>query len=181
MFSLANDICTLTDSGEMNSRLKLLTQLAPGTELNASFCVSYRGGGSFSGAITCQLPPGAEDCRRIRAASAILLLGTVKLHAATDWVSPDDPTVKAAADGVVVFADVAEGYGRHIVLDHGNGWRTSYSHLMQIKCAAGDIVLSGQAIGRIGATELATGPHLHFEVHHGSEALDPESLLSKPG
>ena len=164
----------------MNSRLKLLTQLAPGTELNASFCVSYRGGGSFSGAISLPVAAGAEITATF-GPRRDPILGTVKLHAGTDWVSPDDPTVKAAADGVVVFADVAEGYGRHIVLDHGNGWRTSYSHLMQIKCAAGDIVLSGQAIGRIGATGLATGPHLHFEVHRGSEALDPESLLSKPG
>jgi murein DD-endopeptidase MepM/ murein hydrolase activator NlpD len=180
MFSLANEICTLANPSEMNSRLKLLTQLAPDTELNATFCVSYRGGGAFSGTIAWPVTPEAEITGKFGPVRNPIL-GTVKQHNGIDFVSPDDPTVRAAADGVVAFADYTEGYGRHIVLDHGNGWRTSYSHLSQIRCAAGDIVLTGQPIGRIGASGLATGPHLHFEVKKGSEALDPEALLPKPG
>jgi len=178
MFSLANEICTLADPNEMNSRLKLLTQLSPDTELNATFCVSYRGGGMFSGVIALPVAPGAEVTGKFGPVRNPIL-GTAKQHNGTDFVSANDPTVMAAADGVVAFADYTQGYGRHIVLDHGNGWRTSYSHLSQIKCAVGNVVLIGQPIGRIGATGLATGPHLHFEVKKGSEALDPETLLPK--
>jgi murein DD-endopeptidase MepM/ murein hydrolase activator NlpD len=76
--------------------------------------------------------------------------------------------VYAAADGVVIIARGGGGwnggYGNYIVITHSNGSQTLYSHLRSIVTSFGQTAAQGQLIGYVGATGLATGPHLHFEV-----------------
>ena len=76
------------------------------------------------------------------------------------WGTP----IVAAADGQVVRAGWAGGYGQQVRLAHGGGMSTSYSHMSRITAAPGSLVRQGQLIGYVGSTGLSTGPHLHYEV-----------------
>src|SRR5690242_12719678 len=82
----------------------------------------------------------------------------------------------AAADGRIVSRGVDGGYGRLVAIDHSGGWRTRYAHLSRWAAgiAVGDLVKQGQVIGYVGASGLATAPHLHYEIDHDGAATDPE-------
>ncbi|MFI5340632.1 MAG: peptidoglycan DD-metalloendopeptidase family protein [Candidatus Methylomirabilales bacterium] len=101
-----------------------------------------------------------------------------KFHAGIDIGSPYYQEVVAALDGEVIYADATKGgLGKAVVLQHGNGLRTVYAHLSIIIAHEGDTVRQGQAIGGVGDTGHATGPHLHFEVRKNGTALNPEEYL----
>jgi len=94
-------------------------------------------------------------------------------HPAVDIAAPEGTPVRAADSGVVTFAGWEAGYGRLIIIDHGDGLTTRYGHLSRILVQPGDRVERGQVIGSVGQTGRATGPHLHFEVRIGGEARNP--------
>jgi murein DD-endopeptidase MepM/ murein hydrolase activator NlpD len=78
----------------------------------------------------------------------------------------------------VIYANATKGgLGKAVVLQHGRGVRTVYAHLSIIIAREGDTVRQGQAIGGVGDTGRATGPHLHFEVRRNGAALNPEDYL----
>ncbi len=83
-----------------------------------------------------------------------------------------DPVV-AAGDGTVVRADVYNGYGNCVIIDHGDGIQTLYAHLSAFSVKVGDVVSAGTEIGKIGSTGISTGPHLHFEVRVDGEFVNP--------
>jgi murein DD-endopeptidase MepM/ murein hydrolase activator NlpD len=78
---------------------------------------------------------------------------------------------------VVVLADSLYFAGRTIVVDHGHGLFTTYSHLSQVSVLTGEPVRKGQLIGQVGATGRVTGPHLHWAVHLAGARVDPLSLM----
>src|SRR5690606_20471998 len=82
----------------------------------------------------------------------------------------------AAMDGTVTRAGWAGGYGRQVRLNHANGLATSYSHMSRIAVSNGARVRQGQVIGYVGATGLATGPHLHYEMYRGGQTINPRSV-----
>ncbi len=85
-------------------------------------------------------------------------------HRGTDFLAfTGDPAV-AAASGRVAFAGALQVRGNTVIIDHGAGLFTSYSHFSRIDVAEGQMVTAGQQIGLVGATGLVTGPHLHWEV-----------------
>ncbi len=95
-------------------------------------------------------------------------------HRGVDIACPEGTEVKAAADGVVSLADESFIlHGKTIVLDHGQGVSSLYIHLSDIAVSVGQEVVQGEVIGRVGATGVATGPHLHFAVYAHHEAVDP--------
>jgi murein DD-endopeptidase MepM/ murein hydrolase activator NlpD len=101
-----------------------------------------------------------------------------KFHAGIDIGSPHYQEVVAAADGEVIYADATKGgLGKAVVLQHGRGYRTVYAHLSIIVARDGDTVRQGQAIGGVGETGRASGPHLHFEVHKNGVPVNPEEYL----
>ncbi len=101
-----------------------------------------------------------------------------RFHAGIDIGSPHYQEVVAAADGEVIYADDTNGpLGKAVVLQHGRGMRTVYAHLSIIIAAEGHTVRQGQAIGGVGDTGRATGPHLHFEVRSNGVPLNPEDYL----
>jgi hypothetical protein len=96
---------------------------------------------------------------------------------AIDWNRPDDvgDPVVAAAAGVVTTAvpNGTRGYGRHVVVDHGNGESTLYAHLQSVNVGVGQTVDQGSMLGLLGETGNATGPHLHFEERLNGKTVVP--------
>ena len=83
--------------------------------------------------------------------------------------------VRAVADGRVVFADFYQSYGPMVILDHGGGWFTLYTHLQGLSVAKGQILKQGEALGAVGDT--VDGPRLGFEIRHMAKAEDPQRWL----
>ncbi|MFN6117514.1 MAG: M23 family metallopeptidase [Flavobacteriales bacterium] len=97
-----------------------------------------------------------------------------KFHAGMDFTAKQGTPIYATGDGRVTFADYAtNGYGRHVVIDHGFGYGTLYAHLSELKVRNGQKVKRGDVIGLVGNTGLSAGPHLHYEVHKNGQPVDP--------
>jgi murein DD-endopeptidase MepM/ murein hydrolase activator NlpD len=103
--------------------------------------------------------------------------GGTEFHPGLDIGAPMGATVTAAAGGTVIYAAAYGGYGNAVIIDHGNGVSSLYGHLSQIFVAEHQEVQRGQAIGAVGMTGRATGPHLHFEVRVNGQPVDPASRL----
>ncbi|MDR2029833.1 MAG: M23 family metallopeptidase [Treponema sp.] len=89
-----------------------------------------------------------------------------------------DPIV-ATADGQVVTVDYeGAGFGNYVIIKHKHGFYTRYAHMQQSRVTTGQRVQQGEVIGYIGNTGLSTGPHLHYEVHIGSDVVDPFKYLN---
>jgi len=100
-------------------------------------------------------------------------------HKAIDIANKNAPDILAADGGTVVIAGwvAPTAYGNHIVIDHGNGFATLYAHLSQLYVSAGQKVVKGQAIGKMGTTGRSTGIHLHFEIRQNGVAQNPLNFL----
>jgi len=107
--------------------------------------------------------------------------GLRAFHEGMDFMAEIGEPVHAAAGGVVVYSDLHPQYGNMIEIDHGNGLSTRYAHMSKRLVKVGDVVLSGEEIGKVGATGRATGPHLHFEVRQNGAPLNPAHFLKLPG
>ncbi len=94
-------------------------------------------------------------------------------HLGIDLASTQHAAVPAANDGVVVLADFFGIYGNCVIIDHGLGLQTIYSHLSQIEVAEGDSIKQGDTVGRTGATGMAGGDHLHFGVAVSGIPVNP--------
>ena len=101
-------------------------------------------------------------------------------HAGVDISAPSGTPVQAAADGTVIQLGGINGYGRLVVVDHGNGYETFYAHLSRIDVIEGQDVRRGQTIGAVGSSGRATGPHLHYEVRVHRVPVNPYRFLAKP-
>ena len=113
------------------------------------------------------------------------ILGNWLMHAGRDFAAPQGTPVVAALSGRVVSSGLAGGYGIAIELEHSAPRRrTLYGHLSELYVKAGQKVLQGEVIGRVGSTGLSTGPHLHFELRQpsngGWQAVDPGTLDLAP-
>jgi murein DD-endopeptidase MepM/ murein hydrolase activator NlpD len=104
--------------------------------------------------------------------------GYPHFHTGIDLAGPFGTPIVAAADGVVVSADVSTvGYGNHIIIAHAGGLLTLYGHLEAMMVKPGDAVKAGQVIGLLGSTGNSTGPHCHFEVRVNGTPVDPRPFL----
>ena len=99
---------------------------------------------------------------------------TVKMHAGLDFSAPQGTPIYATADGTIMVAgNIGNGYGNHVVIDHGYGYQTLYGHMVRVKASRGQRVKRGDLIGYVGSTGKSTGPHCHYEVHKNGQKLDP--------
>ncbi len=105
--------------------------------------------------------------------------GSWYLHKGLDMSTyrSGDPIV-ATADGKVASVGYDSGYGNSVIIEHKHGFITRYAHMSSYKVKKGDKVQQGQIIGYIGSTGISTGPHLHYEVHLGTETIDPLRFLN---
>ena len=107
--------------------------------------------------------------------------GEGAMHTGVDISAPQGTPVHVTADGVVALAARDGGYGRLIVVDHGNGYRTYYAHLSRIDVVEGQEIRRGETLGAVGSTGRSTGPHLHYEVRIHATPVNPYRFLQKPG
>lgn len=99
---------------------------------------------------------------------------TMEFHPGMDFTAEQGTPIYATGDGVVARADnLAQGYGNHVVIDHGFGYQTLYGHMSRIAAKAGQKVSRGQLIGYVGSTGLSTAPHIHYEVIKNNEKVNP--------
>ncbi len=110
------------------------------------------------------------------------ILGKVRAHQGVDYAARTGTPIRAAGDGRVAFAGWKGGYGRAVILDHGRGYTTLYGHMSRFgKYHTGQRVVQGSVIGYVGASGLATGPHLHYEFRVAGVHRDPLKVtLPKP-
>ena len=99
-------------------------------------------------------------------------------HKGVDLDADYGTPVHATAPGTIAEAGWDGGYGLKVVVDHHNGFQTWYAHLSRIEVNVGDAVNKGQLIAAVGETGDATGPHLHYQVMHDGEPVDPAPYLN---
>lgn len=98
-------------------------------------------------------------------------------HPGIDIANDYGEPVYASASGYVQQAGWYGGYGIYARINHDYGYQTAYGHMSRVVCSAGQYVKKGEIIGYVGSTGYSTGPHLHFEVIHYGEQVDPSSLM----
>ena len=99
---------------------------------------------------------------------------TVKMHQGLDFAAPQGTPIYATANGTVKLAgNTGNGYGNHVVINHGYGYETLYGHMFKVKANAGQRIKRGEIKGYVGSTGKSTGPHLHYEVHKNDKRIDP--------
>lgn len=99
---------------------------------------------------------------------------TVKMHSGLDFTAPQGTPIYATANGTVSTAgNKGNGYGNHVIINHGYGYETLYGHMVKVKSNPGQKVTRGEVIGWVGSTGKSTGPHCHYEVHKNGNKIDP--------
>ena len=107
------------------------------------------------------------------------ILHRYRAHLGVDFGARRGTPVVAAGDGRVLFAGRKGGYGKVVIIYHGQGYKTLYAHLSKFRrgIRAGKRVRQGQVIGYVGSTGLSTGPHLHFGLYKKGRAINPLSIV----
>jgi murein DD-endopeptidase MepM/ murein hydrolase activator NlpD len=108
------------------------------------------------------------------------ILGKMRAHKGTDYAASSGTPIYAAGDGKITFRGTKGGYGRTVIIKHGNSIETRYAHLSRYgKYKPGQKVKQGQVIGYVGMSGLATGPHLHYEFIVSGVHRNPRTILDK--
>ena len=98
-------------------------------------------------------------------------------HTGVDIKARTGTIIRAAQGGRVAYSGWMGGYGRVVVVNHGNGYSTLYAHCSRLLVRKGTKVSSGQAIAKVGSSGRTTGPHLHFEVRKNNKPINPLKVL----
>lgn len=99
---------------------------------------------------------------------------TPEFHPGMDFAAEQGTPIYATGDGVVETADAnAQGYGNHVVVNHGFGYQTLYGHMSKIAVRVGKKIKRGELLGYVGSTGLSTAPHVHYEVIKNGEKVNP--------
>lgn len=110
------------------------------------------------------------------------VLGRMRAHKGVDYAARTGTPIMAAGDGKIELAGWKNGYGKTVIINHGQGRSTLYGHMSSLgKYKRGQYVPQGAVIGRVGSTGLATGPHLHYEFRVGGKQVNPLKVtMPKP-
>ncbi|HPS57785.1 MAG TPA: M23 family metallopeptidase [Spirochaetota bacterium] len=102
---------------------------------------------------------------------------STRFHNGIDIASPYGTFIGASRDGRVASTGWMGAYGKAVMIEHDNGYRTLYGHMSAICVKPGQQVKAGKLIGKVGSTGLSTGPHLHFTLWHDGRLLNPMDVL----
>lgn len=105
------------------------------------------------------------------------IFGTSRFHSGIDLGADYGDPIVAADGGVVIYADWMGGYGKAVIIDHGNGISTLYAHNSDLVVSEGQRIGRGQQVAYAGSTGYSTGPHLHFEVRQNGSPVNPMDYL----
>ncbi len=98
----------------------------------------------------------------------------IRMHTGIDFSAPKGTPIQATGDGVVVEVEnKRSGYGLHVVINHGFGYKTLYGHMATVSVKVGQKVKKGFQIGTVGSSGTSTAPHCHYEVHYKGKAVNP--------
>jgi murein DD-endopeptidase MepM/ murein hydrolase activator NlpD len=112
---------------------------------------------------------------------AISGYGYSEIHKAVDLSGDLSDAVFASDGGIVVYSGWSDwGYGNLVIIDHGNGWQSSYAHLDAVEVRCGDYVPQGLVIGYVGQTGVTNAPNLHFELVRNGEKVNPLDHMTHP-
>ena len=103
--------------------------------------------------------------------------GEGAFHTGVDISAPTGTPVHATADGIVIFSEFENGYGRLVKVDHGGGMITYYAHLSRSFVRPGQELRRGELVGAVGTTGRVTAPHLHYEVRTNGTPINPYPYL----
>lgn len=162
---------------------KILNQLASDAAAIENQIEAYMRAQRASGKVVGPLPKGKfqRPCSgRVTSSFGMRfhpILKRSRLHAGVDFGSPSGAPIVAAQTGEVIAAQRMRGYGNVVIIDHGGGVSTTYAHCSRFFVGKGQRVQRGQRIASVGATGLATGPHLHFEVRVNGKPVNPMRYL----
>ncbi|MBQ4528257.1 MAG: M23 family metallopeptidase [Clostridia bacterium] len=107
------------------------------------------------------------------------LNGEITYHNGVDIAANDGDVIMAIDDGVVETAEYNAYSGNYIIIRHNDSITSSYAHLSKLNTRPGEEVNKGDIIGYVGSTGLATGPHLHLEIRHNGEPVNPQEYFSQ--
>jgi murein DD-endopeptidase MepM/ murein hydrolase activator NlpD len=110
------------------------------------------------------------------------VLKRFRAHLGTDFAAPKGRTIYAAGDGRIEFAGIKGGYGKTIIINHGNSYKTLYAHQNAFAkgISQGENIKKGELIGYVGNTGLSSGPHLHLGLYKNGNAIDAMGVIAKP-
>ena len=106
------------------------------------------------------------------------ILGYTRQHQGVDYAAPTGTPIRAAGNGRITHRGTRGGYGKTVIIDHGNNYKTLYAHMNGYRSgqSVGSRVRQGEIIGYVGMTGLATGPHLHYEFHVRDKPVNPVTV-----
>lgn len=123
------------------------------------------------------VPIGDKELTRLSSTFGIRndpIYNVPKMHSGLDFTAPTGSKIYATGDGTIETMEYSSGgYGNHIIIDHGFGYKTHYAHLSKFETRKGKKVKRGELIGRVGSTGKSTAPHLHYEVIKNGNKIDP--------
>jgi murein DD-endopeptidase MepM/ murein hydrolase activator NlpD len=100
--------------------------------------------------------------------------GSPRMHKGLDFTAPEGTPIYATGNGQVTQAgNAGDGYGNHVIVNHGYGYKSLYAHMVRVKVRRGQSVKRGQVIGWVGSTGKSTGPHCHYEVIINGNQINP--------
>ena len=103
--------------------------------------------------------------------------GKSTYHKGLDYACPTGTGIYASMGGTVKYVGESWLYGKHVIIDHGNGYQTLYAHMSKITATKNTHVTQGTRIGDVGSTGYSTGPHLHFTVYKNGNPVNPASVI----
>ena len=110
------------------------------------------------------------------------VLKRYRAHLGTDFAAPTGRNIYAASDGKAEFVGTQSGYGKTVIINHQNGYKTLYAHQNGFAkgLRQGQMIKKGTHIGYVGSTGLSSGPHLHLGMYKNNVAIDPMTVLQRP-
>lgn len=141
--------------------------------------LSLQGSGEFSGDEMIWPLPGFNRISSYFGGRADPITGAWSNHRGIDIPGPYGQPIAASNDGIVIYSGYHYSYGNYVIIDHGGGISTLYSHASKLLVSKGQVVSKGETIALVGSTGYSTGNHLHFEYRINGAVQDPLKYLNK--